>query len=202
MKTMIAKSALALPLLAGALWISGAPANATPTSAPDPTVTPTEQPKPGKGKGKDDDEHDDGPRAPRTNPTRSTFSYPLNNITVTVNGQTVRLSGALSGVAMTNQDAAGGLHIRATVDARNLVVTLANGTVLRGVGTANVVANIGAPKGAASVAMASAVINLAGPNNTAYRLNVRLKLTVNANNEVTVAILRATLTTVNSTNNS
>lgn len=203
MKTMIAKSVLALPLLAGALWVSGAQADEQPTPAPTPTATPTAEPtatpkpvKPSKGK----PVKPEAPRPVRQNPTRSTFSFPLDNITVTVNGQALRLSGAISGVALTNQDSAGGLHVRAAIDARNLVVTMADGTALKGVGAANIVANIGARKGAASVANTSAIINLAGPNSTAYRLNARLKVTVNANNEVSVALLSATLKAVSSTN--
>ena len=197
MKTIIAKSVLALPLLTGALLVSSAQADDAPTATPTPTATatPTATPKPVKpGK---------PVKAPKTNPgpVRSTFSFPLSNIVITVNGQAVTLGGTLSGVAVTNQDSAGGLHVRAVVDARNLSVTLANGTVLRGVGGANIVANIGARKGAASVGNTSAVINLVGPSGTAYRLNVRLKVTVNANNEVAVALVSGTLTTVPSTSN-
>ena len=67
-------------------------------------------------------------------------------------------------------------------------------------GAANIVANTNARKGAAPVANTSAVMNLAGPNSTAYRLSARLKVMVNANSEVSVALLSATLKAVSSTN--
>lgn len=198
MQTKFMKAALALPILAGSMFVAGATARAddAPSPTPTPTATPT-QPDRGK-KDKKDKDRDDKPKEGPGKPVDSTFSFPVNTVVV-VNGQNVRVSGVVAGTAVVHESASGNLHVRADVLGRGITVTLANGTVLRGAGEARVVANIRGTRGKDSFFNTSAVVNLVGPNNTAYRLTVRLRVRIDAQRRVTVTVVGAQLSSSTTT---
>lgn len=124
-------------------------------------------------------------------PTTSQFSLPLSG-TVEASGQSASFSGTLSGTARVFETGSGILQVRADLVGSGITVTLANGTVLRGSGTARIVGRMRATQGD-SLFNALVTVNLTGPNNTAYSLTARVQVRVDSNRQVTVRVLQARL---------
>lgn len=129
-----------------------------------------------------------------TKPVTTNVQIPLQNLTVTVNGQAYQVSGSLHGLFHINRDSAGGLHVKAHLNGQGVRVTGA-GTTYRGTGAANLSVNLGAAKGAATTFTGVANVGLIGqgqaPN---YRLHVNIHGTINANGEVTATVANVRLT--------
>jgi hypothetical protein len=127
-------------------------------------------------------------------PVTTNVQIPLDNLPVTVNGQTYQVNGNLHGLFHVNRDSAGGLHVKAHLNGQGVQITGAN-TTYRGTGAANLTINLGATKGAATNFTGVANVGLIGQGQTPnYRLHVNVHGTINANGEVTATVANVKLT--------
>ena len=129
----------------------------------------------------------------QTQPVKTNTTLDLDNVTVTVNGKTYQVDGRLHAVFHVHKDNAGGFHLKGHLNGQGVTIT-GNNTTYRGTGAANLSANVGAAKGAASEFTGVANIGLIGqgqaPN---YRLHVNIHGTINANGQVTAQVANVRL---------